>query len=240
MPDRRTHRGPHPRDEALFGAEMIPRLRAALADYCLLLGKGYADGSALKLVGDHFGLIQRQRMAVMRCACSDAQAAQRAARRVEVARAAGGEVDIDGYNLLITLEAALSGGVLLAGRDGCLRDLASIHGTYRRVAETLPAIQLAGAYLSELGPARVRWLLDSPVSNSGRLKTLLRQTAEEHGWPWTVELAQSPDGVLARSQALVATTDSAVLDRCGRWMPLAGAIVRQRIPSAWIIDLSAG
>lgn len=239
MPDRRRHRGPHPRDEALFAAEMIARLRAALADYCLLLSKRYAEGSALKLVGDHFGLIQRQRVAVMRCACSDAQAAQRAARRIEVAGVAGGEVDIDGYNLLITLEAALSGGLLLAGRDGCLRDLASIHGTYRRVAETLPAIRLAGVYLSELGPARVRWLLDSPVSNSGRLKTLLGQTAQEHGWPWTVELARSPDGVLARSRAVVATTDSAVLDRCGRWMPLAGAIVQQRVPSAWIIDLSA-
>ena len=52
MPDKRTHRGAHPRDAALFASEKIDAIRSAGADFSLLLGKGYADKSALKLVGD--------------------------------------------------------------------------------------------------------------------------------------------------------------------------------------------
>jgi hypothetical protein len=73
VPDKREHRGPHPSDATLFAADKAPALREALADFSLLLSKGYADKSALKLVGDRFGLTQRLRMAVMRSACSVAQ-----------------------------------------------------------------------------------------------------------------------------------------------------------------------
>jgi hypothetical protein len=52
MPDKRTHRGPHPDDERLFNTEMVPRLREATNDLCWLLDRGYTTLSALKLVGD--------------------------------------------------------------------------------------------------------------------------------------------------------------------------------------------
>ena len=54
------------------------------------------------------------------------------------------DVALDGFNCVITLEAALSGGLVLIGRDGCLRDLSSIHGTYRAVSETPRAVELLG------------------------------------------------------------------------------------------------
>ncbi|MHC4126245.1 MAG: DUF434 domain-containing protein, partial [Planctomycetota bacterium] len=73
MPDKRTHRGPHPSDEKLFSPEVVAQLRLAVADFSLLLTKGYSDNSALKLVGDRFSLSKRQRLAVMRNACSDQQ-----------------------------------------------------------------------------------------------------------------------------------------------------------------------
>ncbi len=59
MPDKRTHRGPHPADEKLFDAESIGDLRLAVADLSLLLTKGYAQKSALKLVGYRFSLTER-------------------------------------------------------------------------------------------------------------------------------------------------------------------------------------
>ncbi len=60
MPDKRTHRGPHPADVKLFAPAAIADLRAALADFSLLLTKGYAEKSSLKLVGDKFSLMERQ------------------------------------------------------------------------------------------------------------------------------------------------------------------------------------
>jgi len=48
-----------------------------------------------------------------------------------------------------------------------------MHGTFRAVEETQPAIELIGLHLREAGVAACRWYLDSPVSNSGRLKQSL-------------------------------------------------------------------
>jgi len=240
MPDKRTHRGPHPDDRKLFAPEAIVGLRAALADYSLLLTKGYAEKSALKLVGDKFALTERQRLAIMRSACSDQQIESRSERRVELKNLAGQSIAIDGYNVLITIEAAMSGGVIFRGRDGCLRDLASIHGTYRKVTETIPAVELIGRFLNELGAGRVLWLLDRPVSNSGRLKTLIGELAQKNGWDWQIELALSPDTELKRTDLIVASSDSVVLDDCRKWTNLAAEIITQRLPSATIIHLSGG
>jgi len=235
MPDKRTHRGPHPSDAKLFAPETRANLRTALADAALLLTKGYAERSVLKLVGDRFSLTQRQRLAVMRSVCSDQQLASRLNRRVDIATVSDGAVAIDGYNLLITIEAAMSGAFVFQGRDGCLRDLAGIHGTYRKVDETMPALRLIGALLEKLGVAQTLWLLDSPVSNSGRLKTLIRQLAEEHRWSWDVRLSTNPDAELKRTDRIVVTTDSVILDHCARWTNLGREIIMSGVPEAQVI-----
>ena len=54
---------------------------------------------------------------------------------------AGNELVIDGFNVLTTIEAALGGAVVLVCRDTTCRDIAGIHGSYRKVAETLPALE---------------------------------------------------------------------------------------------------
>lgn len=238
MPDKRTHRGPHPDDARLFAAEQWPQLRHAAGDLSWLLTRGYASVSALKIVGDRYALDQRQRNAVSRSACSDEARDRRAATQVEFETISGKTLLIDGYNVLTTIEAALAGGVLLMARDGCLRDIASVHGTWRKVHETLPAIELLGRCLSEVQPKQVTWLLDSPVSNSGRLKTMLREIVESHDWPWDIRLVANPDRELCATVEIVATADSAILDRCRHWVNLARLTVERCVPEARIVDLS--
>ncbi len=238
MPDKRTHRGPHPADKKLFAEDAIPSLLKAIADFSLLLTKGYAEKSALKLVGDRFSLTQRQRLAVMRSACSDEQLASRNRRRVTLENLTDKPIAIDGYNVLITIEAAMSGGVIFEGRDGCFRDLASVHGTYRKVTETIPAVELIGQFLREAGTGKTLWLLDSPVSNSGRLKTLIGELARKNTWDWEIELLLSPDAELKKTDAIVASSDSVILDTCRRWTNLGAEIVKTRVPNAWVVSLS--
>jgi hypothetical protein len=237
MPDKREHRGPHPDDVKLFAADKIADLRTALADYSLLLTKGYADTSALKLVGDRFALTQRQRVAVMRSSCRDEQLKLRKEKEVQITEIANQPAAIDGYNILITVEAAMSGGALFKGRDGCLRDIASIHGTYRRVDETIPAFQLIGDFLQQASVSQILWLLDSPVSNSGRLKTLMAELCEKNGWGWDIQLVQSPDKRLIETDSVVVSSDGLVLDGCRRWVNLAGAIIEKKLPQSWIINV---
>jgi hypothetical protein len=149
----------------------------------------------------------------------------------------GQALAIDGYNLLITIEAAMSGGLIFRGRDGCFRDLASIHGTYRKVEETIPALTLIGTFLGEIGITDALWLLDSPVSNSGRLKTLITDLAQDHCWPWTVRLSINPDAELKTADQIIVTTDSVILDTCPHWTNLATEIITRRLPETTVVDL---
>ncbi len=243
MPDQRSHRGSHPEDRRLFAQSNLPALREAVMDYSLLLTRGYAVKSALKLVGDRFSLATRQRMAVLRAACSDQSLRARRIGELSPAHCRDRPIGVDGYNLLITIESALAGGLVLIGRDGCYRDLASVHGTYRKVEETAPAIDAIFVHLNAYGASRVDWYLDRPVSNSGRLKALMtgwlasQTDATGQTSPWNVELVNSPDHILSNYVGVIATTDSAILDRNVSWVALSRDIVGTRIPDAWTVDL---
>ena len=207
-------------------------------DLSWLLAHGYAPVSALKLVGDRWGLTERQRQAVRRGACSDEARSRRLAHRVEPDAIRGCDLLIDGFNVLTTIEAALGGAVVLACRDSTYRDIAGVHGTYRRVAETLPALDKIVALLSSLGAGHCRWLFDRPVSNSGRVRELVLAAAPVNDTAWSAELVSDPDPMLRDSSAIVATADSAVLDRANAWFNLARVVVEQTCPHANVVDLS--
>lgn len=240
MGDKRRHRGPHPEDAAGFSEAALPELRAAASDFVWLLSRGYAQRSGIKLVGDRYALTERQRLAVARVACSNDDLANRATREISLNAIAGRTLWIDGYNVLTTVEAALAGGLVLAGREGAWRDLASIHGHFKFVEETSPALEAIGQTLERLHPARCVWLLDRPVSNSGRLATRIRETAEQRKWPWDVELVQNPDPLLAApedSEIVSATADSVILDRCPHWIALTREVISTRVEHAWVLKL---
>jgi len=239
MPDDRSHRGPHPEDARLFAPSQWPGLRDAVADFSWLLGRGYGDVSALKLVGDRYRLDQRQRKAVTRSACTDEARALRLSKQGTREELAGRTIHIDGYNVLTTIEAALGGGVVLVGRDTLYRDIAGLHGTWRRVEETIPALRLVGQTVAESRVMSCIWYLDRPVSNSGRLSEIVRGVAAENGWNWEVLVVPNPDNDLAGNPQIIATADSIVLDRCIRWFGLARAVITAKATGAYIVDLSS-
>jgi hypothetical protein len=237
VPDSRSHRGPDPRDALAFDSPNLPALRAAAADFSWLLSREYAPVSALKLVGDRWSLTERQRQAVRRATCSDQARARRENHRQGAASLAGCDLVIDGFNVLTTIEAALGGAVVLICRDETCRDIAGLHGTYRSVAETRPALAALGSTILGLGIRRCRWLFDRPVSNSGRTRSLVLEYAQEHAQDWLVDLVNDPDPILKESPEIVATSDSAVLDACSRWFNLARCVVDSHCPEARVVDL---
>ena len=150
----------------------------------------------------------------------------------------GAQIIIDGFNLIITIEAALSGGVLIRGRDDCIRDLSGVHSSYRSVNETEDAIILIGEVLDQAGVESVACILDQPISNSGRLAQRIRVLAADRNWDWTVGLAFNPDAQLIRSNRIVISSDGPVLDQVQRWNNLAASLIEKRVAGAWLIDLS--
>jgi hypothetical protein len=237
VPDRRKNRGAHPKDRACFSSAKLPELRAAVDDLCWLLERGYPSKAALALVGNRYSLRDRQRRALQRTAAGALEIARRRAREIDRPALAGATVAVDGYNVLLTLEVALSGGVLLLARDGVLRDLASMSAHYRHVRQTLPAIELLAGFLAAAGVAEVVFYLDRPVSNSGRLKKRIESALAERQPPWRVRLVTHVDRTLAGSSHVVASADSVVLDRCGRWFNLARGVVEESVPATWVVVL---
>ena len=238
MPDTRVHRGAHPRDRECFTPDSLPKLRAAVADLSWLLDRSYTKKSALKLVGDRYALRDRQRKALQRSAAGDADCRRRQATRVDAGALQSAVLLLDGYNVLLTIEAALSGGLLLLARDGTLRDLTAMSRHYRRVRTTLRALEILGEFSDQTQPETWIWYFDRPVSNSARLKTTIDQLASSTARPWKVHLVANPDAVLSASTEIVATADSGILDRGPRWFNLAREVVSSRIPGAWTLDLS--
>jgi hypothetical protein len=118
--------------------------------------------------------------------------------------------------------------------------MASMHGSYRMVAETEPAILAIAGMLEARGVGPCRWLLDAPVSNSGRLAERLRALASDRAVSWHVEVARDVDAVLERAPAdvVVASADSRVMDRVPMTWQLARETVEAMRPIPRIVDLS--
>lgn len=130
----------------------------------------------------------------------------------------------------------MSGSPILLGRDGVFRDLAGLRGTYRIIDKTDTALALIGKTLQELHVPMVKFYLDSPVSNSGRLKTKILECLVHRGMPVDVELIPNVDAVLAGKERVV-TGDSIILDECTSWFNLSRKIIEDHIQDAWAIDL---
>jgi hypothetical protein len=225
----------------LFSSEALPRLKEAVEDLSWLRTRGYAESSAIKLVGDRYELRRRQRVAVGRCACADAKRDSRAARRRRLEDLAGAPLLIDGLNVITTIEVAIARGVLLLGRDQCIRDMASFHGSYRLVRETERAVDILVSVVDSLQPAEAIVYIDRPVSNSGRLAETVRKAAAAVGSSLRAQTSDRVDETLKRSTAVAATADSAILDACDSWLNLARIAVerhRGEVEPMWLLDLS--
>lgn len=241
MGDSRRHRGPHPLDAQLFSAKALPILQEAVRDLSWLRTRGYAERSAIKLVGDRYQLRQRQRIAVGRCACSDSAKKLRASRQRDGKEVTDRALAIDGLNAITTIEVALAGGVLLLGRDQCMRDMASFHGSYRLVQETERAVAILIDVIDSLRPSKAILYIDRPVSNSGRLAEIVRKAAAGRGSKLEALTADRVDETLMASSAVVATSDSMILDASDDWVNLARIAVERHRAEAeplWLLDLS--
>lgn len=212
-------RGYAPNDEKEFGGEALAVLRTAAGHIRYLVNEGYPIKSASVFVGNHFLLSERQRLALVRSISSDQQLKCRRAKECKKEALRGQTVFIDGFNTVITLEIALCGSLLLTCMDGTIRDLAGLRGTYRLIDKTEPALRLIADTLEDLGVKRAVFYLDAPVSNSGRLKSLIADVWETYPTELDICVINDVDRVL-QGLGFVITADAVILDNCESWFNL--------------------
>ena len=145
------------------------------------------------------------------------------------------EVLIDGLNIIITLETALSHSLVLRGDDGVLRDVAGLHGTYRIIDKTAKAIKLILQTLSNLDVRNATFILDKPVSNSGSLKQLILKISRNFNLEVVAELDMNPDQIFVDKENVI-SSDGPVILRSSSWFNLNSMIVRDMIPDTWVFN----
>lgn len=230
-----TRRGFDEEDYRWFSQDEIYKLRKAHKEVEWLLNRGYNISSIMELVGGHYQFSARQRVALKRGTASSAQCEIRREKSITLETEKENYLYIDGFNLIITLEVALSGGVLILGNDGVIRDLAGLRGTYKLIDKTDMSILLIKRMLQELKVTKVKFFLDAPVSNSGRLKVRILELLNCSDINALVELVPNADVILSKHKGVV-TGDSAILDKCESWVNLSRNIVEEYIKEAWIVS----
>ena len=223
-------------DREQYASDKLPLLRKAQQEILYLIEKGYPMKSASTFVGNHYMLSERQRLAITRATAQRDIVEMRLSKLAEEG-VRGQEVFIDGLNLIITLEVALSGSTLIRSMDRTIRDLAGLRGTYRLIDKTDLAIKLIGDKLADIGVNKATFYLDAPVSNTGRLKTRIYELLESYPFDVSVQLEENVDYIL-KKLGFVITSDAIILNNCRSYLNLAADIIRERLPEVAYIDLS--
>lgn len=199
-------------------------LKEAAKDVHYLLNQGYKVKTATMFVQQHYMLSEAQRLSLARSIASDNDIALRKAKELSKEDCNGKEVYIDGFNAIIPMESLLSNSPLFFCMDGAIRDMANLKGSYSIIDKTEGAIRLILSYLDQLGISKAHIYLDKPISNSGRLKTLIREISEEYKVEVDIELLNAVDKQLYDKNCVV-SGDCIILNECKSYIPLYRWIV---------------
>ncbi|NDV97092.1 DUF434 domain-containing protein [Dysgonomonas sp. 521] len=229
-------RGTDKLDTLLFITEK-DKLVNTMADTLFLLRRGYPFESALRFTSSHYQCVARQILMLKRGICTDESLKIKKQKELSFNELEGKTLYIDGFNLIITLEVLLSAGTVFKGRDGCIRDLAGLRGNYSIISETISAVDVIAGFCNASGVSSLLVYLDSPVSNSGKLKNLILEHRAKFNMPVSVELIHNPD-VNLYDKSVVVSSDSIILEHCTHWFNLAACVMDKQHAEA-IIDLSA-
>ncbi|MFB3887544.1 MAG: DUF434 domain-containing protein [Thermodesulfobacteriota bacterium] len=203
-------------------------LQKAAQDFRYLLNHGYSRKASLELVGNRYQLNSDQRHLLHRGVYSDADSASRHKRRLSVRKVRGKELAIDGYNVIITIEAGLARRLLILGDDGFIRDISGLSGSYRRTERTEAALRLILDALKKLKPSQTLFLFDAPISMSGAMAREVRALLKKENLPGDAKAVKVPEKILTGYPGVVATSDTAVIDQSKNVLDLAGHILMQR------------
>ena len=215
-----------------FNEDSIKKLKEAQKDIFMLINRRYDIKKVSTFVGNHYLLSERQRMALVRATSPKSSLENRRKKEITVSLEEK-TVYIDGFNLIITLEVALSGSTLMKCMDCTIRDLAGLRGTYNLIDKTDIAINLIGEKLYKLKVNKVVFYLDSPISNSGRLKMKILELLSKYSYNIEVHLVNNADIILENLENVI-TSDAIILDKCKSWINLALNIIDESVDNVYL------
>ena len=200
-------------------------LNKAAADMKYLLDRSYPRSTALNLVVNHYGLSKEQRNFLVRYVFSDDEIRGHKSRLIPVKEIVGGDVVVDTFNVLITVEAVLTGGETVEGMDGFLRDTSAVFSNYRFDETSGKALNKILEVLSGHKPASVLFILDSQISRSGELASFIRNKLGEFSLEGDARTCRNADYEIIKLNWITCTSDSVIIGRVDRVVDMGGEII---------------
>ncbi|WP_195940314.1 DUF434 domain-containing protein [Romboutsia sp. 1001713B170131_170501_G6] len=232
-----SRRGFDENDKRWFSNKELIKLKKAKEEVEWLINRDYKIEPVVNFVSNKYQFSTRQRDAIKRSVCSYKNKMIRESKKLPIDKINEGSIYIDGFNLIITLEVALSKGTLIIGTDENIRDLAGLRGTYKIIDKTEEALNLIGRFFNEYNASKVIFYLDSPVSNSANLKYKILDCTKNWGFNIDVVLVNNADILLEKLDRVV-SSDAAIIDKCISYFNIAKEIIDKYIQEANIINLN--
>ncbi len=207
-------------------------------DFRYLLNRGYPRKAALEWVGNRYQLTSDQRHLLHRGVFSDVDSESRSKRKIPIARIRNKDFAIDGYNVIITIEAGLSGRPLILGDDSFIRDISGLSGNFKKTEITEKALQLILDALKKVKPRQTLFLFDAPISMSGKLAQEVRDFLKKENLPGDARAVKVPEKILIGFPGVIATSDTAIIDQSKQVVDLAGSVIKKIIKPEFLLRLS--
>jgi len=207
----------------------------AARDLRYLLERGYHRESALKLIVDKYQLSTNQRLLLYRAVYDSSTAANHKQKIITSDKIRGSKLAMDGYNVLITVESGLRGGLLVLCDDGFIRDISAVHGKYRITNMTEKALSIILKAVQELKPAETNFFYDAQVSKSGQLASQVRRTLRSAGLTGSAYAVERADISTLDFGDIVATSDSVLISKAEAVFDIAGEILKKNYSATILV-----
>ncbi|MDP1552514.1 MAG: DUF434 domain-containing protein [Methanobacteriaceae archaeon] len=204
-------------------------MKNAVNDLKYLLNQNYRKKIALNFVANHYLLSKEDRHYLARSIFSDALSKMRKSKIINLKNIQNHYLFLDGYNVLITVEAIINHDKVILSDDGFLRDFLGIFGNYKLNSNTKNALSLIFKCISQYPPQYIKFYLDKQVSFSGKLSHKINKMFKNHGLNGTIVLSKEVDSNLVHEcnevGCIGATSDGIMIDKLERVVDIPSYIL---------------
>ncbi len=210
----------------------------AAKDYKYLLNRGYNAITSLNLVSNHYKLSKEERLALYRSIHSNSIASSILRKTVEPQNLSSDLLIIDGFNVLITLTAALRCKQLIRGDDGFVRDILGVFGRVKYNRILFRAVYYLVYSLFSLNIERIVVVLDKNVKWSKLFSDILYKVLLTYVPYPSIFLAHKSDKKILSLNGIISSSDIVVLMHARKVFDIAGYIISRFMNYDNIIDFN--
>lgn len=215
----------------------IDLLKEASKDFKYLLTRGYNRTTSLKFVSDRYLLSKTEKMALYRGVFSDSEIKLRKSKLVSIKDIIGEKLVVDGFNVLMTIKAALLGTPLIKCQDGFIRDILSSFEKVKINDLMYISLEILLCFLNRYKPKKVTILFDSKVSKSGCFAAHVRRKLNLlgiNGTALAVPRADTETLAVGRDE-IIASSDTVIILKANKVVDLGGYIASFIAPERILI-----